>query len=304
LFAWWNQAILYGIHYVHRIGAEAFLGKSFRKSIAFGLIFAWLLILICISWRTRRENGRAYAFLVCWLLSAFAGVAIGRRYYANYFIQIMPPLSLLGAVGLTHLLKIRHQQRFCLAGRVCCAAFIISFVWFHSRTLANWCSFAYPEIHRMRLWTMGKENKTNLEVARHLSRRSSPQDRIFVWGAKPQLFFLAQRAMATIWSDFDVADDWPPRSAEPLTQAHTVEILEITRPRYIVDVQTRARIVQFPHFRALVEKSYEFDLQIGGVRLYRLRQAELRDDVQDEAENYGAAADSETKAFGSNGVFR
>jgi hypothetical protein len=67
--------------------------------VVFGIIFAWLFILIFLSRTMKSQNARAYTFLVYWVAAAFAGVVIGRCYYANYFIQLMPPLSLLGGLG-------------------------------------------------------------------------------------------------------------------------------------------------------------------------------------------------------------
>jgi hypothetical protein len=277
LSAWWNQAILYGFRYVGRIGAAAFLVKSLRANAGFGLIFAWLLILIWLSRRVRRENFQAYSFVAFWTLSAFIGVVIGRRYYANYFIQIIPPLSLLGAIGLVCLWKIRHQARVRLLRWICVAAFLSSFLWFHSRTLAYWASLACPQIQELRLWNMGIENRINRDISEHLIRGSSEQDRIFVWGSKPELYFLTGRPMATPWMDFDVADDYPPQAAERWIQARTAEGLSKVLPRYIVDVQQLARIEDYPDFRSLVEMHYSIECEVAGVRLFRLRQGPVRE---------------------------
>jgi hypothetical protein len=271
LSAWWEQAMLYGFRYVGRIGADLFFLKSFRASAGFGLIFAWLVILIWMSRRMRTENARAYTFAAYWLLSAFIGVAIGRRYYANYFIQVMPPLSLLGGIGLVHLWRTRHQGGARLARRVCLAAFLISFLWFHSRTLANWCALAFPQVHQLQLWDMWDADQRNMRVAERLKWGTSADDAIFIWGSNAQLYFLAERPMATIWMDFDVADDYPPGAAEPSMQAQTAEILTRSRPRYIIDVQQVARLENYPHFRSLVARYYDLEGQIAGVRLYRLR---------------------------------
>jgi hypothetical protein len=274
LSAWWEQAILYGFRYVSRMGAEIFLVKSLRASAGFALIFAWLLILIWLSRRMRGENARAYTFAAYWLLSAFIGVAIGRRYYASYFIQVMPPLSLLGGIGLVHLWRTRHQAGARFVRRACFAAFLVSFLWFHSRTLANWCSLAFPQVHQLQLWDMWDEDQRNMKVAERLRCGTSAQDAIFIWGSNAQLYFLAKRPMATIWMDFDVTNDYPPRAAEPSIQSQTAEILSKSRPRYIVDVQQVARLENFPHFRSLVARYYDLEAQIAGVRLYRLREVD------------------------------
>jgi hypothetical protein len=271
LFAWWDQAIVYAFRYVGRISMHAFLFKSLRIAVAFGLIFAWLFILIGLSRKTKTENPRAYVFLICWLTAAFAGIVVGRRYYANYFIQAMPPLSLLGGLGLRYLWNNRAQKNLRIAARFCCAAFLLSFIWFHSRTLVNWCSFAFPQLQHAKYWDMGQEERLNRKIAAHIRGKSSPEDKLFIWGSKPQLFFLSQRQTATGWMDYDVADDYPPRAGELETQHRIAEYLRKTKPRYIADVQKVAKIEQHPIFRKVVEDFYYLEAELSGIRLFRLR---------------------------------
>jgi hypothetical protein len=121
---------------------------------------------------------------------------------------------------------------------------------------------------------MWEKDQRNLDIALHLKNRTSAGDRVFVWGSNPELYFLANRSMATKWMDFDVADDYPPRAAERLIQAQTAEILREKPPRYVVDVQQAARLENFPHFRSLIENCYYLEAQIAGARLYRLRVAD------------------------------
>ena len=276
LTAWWDQAIVYAFRYVHRISIGAFLNRSLRVTVVFGIVFAWLFILIFLSRTMKSQNARAYTFLVCWLAAAFAGVVIGRRYYANYFIQLMPPLSLLGGLGLSHLWRNRNQGTLRIAARVCCTAFLISFVWFHSRTLANGLSSAFPQVHNGKLWDMGQEDMRNREIAEYIRTRSLPQDKIFVWGSKPQLYFLAQRHPATGWMDYDVADDYPPRAVETETQIRTAEFLRSTKPRFIIDVQKAAPIDGYPIFQNLINELYSLESQVSGNRLYGLRDQQVK----------------------------
>jgi hypothetical protein len=276
LTAWWDQAFVYAFRYVSRISIGAFLNRSLRVTVVFGIVFAWLFILIFLSRTMKSQNARAYAFLVCWLAAAFAGVVIGRRYYANYFIQLMPPLSLLGGLGLSHLWRNRNQGSLRIAARVCCTAFLISFVWFHSRTLANGLSFAFPQVHNVKLWDMGQEDMRNRAIAGYIRTRSLPEDTIFVWGSKPQLFFLAQRHPATGWMDYDVADDYPPRAAETETQMRTAEFLRSTRPRYLIDVQQAATIDGYPIFQNLINELYALESHVSGSRIYGLRDQQVK----------------------------
>lgn len=275
LFDWWQQAVLYGFRYVDRITLDQFLVKLVRANAAFVIIYAWISILILKSRGARWRDMPAYRIALLWLLSAFAGVILSRRFYANYFIQVMPPMALVGAIGLARLWRARARARLRLVRWACCAAFSVSFLWFHSRTLAHYFFLMVPTLHdRVGLWDMCAEDKRVREIAEYLRSMTLPDDRIFVWGSKPQIYFLADRKMATAYMDFDVADDFPVGAAETEVQEQTAALLRGNPPRYVVDVQRVARIEDFAPFRRLVQEHYDFDTQIHGARLYRLRRTD------------------------------
>jgi hypothetical protein len=143
-----------------------------------------------------------------------------------------------------------------LVGRICAAAFLISFLWFHTRTLANWAALIFPGTRPLYVWSMDRENRRNRDVAERLALGTTTSDTIFVWGSNPELYFLAGRSMATPWMDFNVADDYPPRAAESWLRSSTVAELSRSRPRYIVDAHRAARVEDFPEFRSFVERKY------------------------------------------------
>jgi hypothetical protein len=284
---WWDQAIVYGFRYLGRVSTQFYLTKSIRVIAAFLLIFAWLWILVWLSRRERPANSRAYAFLVYWLVAACIGVAIGKRYYANYFVQVMPPLSILGGIGLVYLWRIRRRPEIRLLYKTCCAAFLISLLWFHSRTICNWAYIAFPEMHRFRVWDMRSENLRNIEIAMRLRREMSPRDSFFVWGAMPQLYFLTGRPAATKWVEFDVVDDYPPGSADHSVQAELADSLEHVRPLYILDIQARAHIQHYPHLQKLIERYYLVDGQVGNASLYRYRTPDSREVLDAQVQESG-----------------
>lgn len=289
LMEWWDQAVLYAFRYVGRIDMLAFLGKSTRVLIAFMLIFAWLFILVWMGRRARAENARVYIFLICWFAASLTGVIAGRRYYANYFLQIFPPLSLLGSLGLWYFWNHRDRPGLRIIKKICWAAFLFSFVWFHSRTLVNWFAFPFPKLHEIKLWDMGSEEKRNREIAGYIRSGSSPEDRIFIWGSKPQLLFLSQRHTVTGWMDYDIADDYPPHAGEYETQVRTAAFIRNTKPLFIADVQKIAAIEKYPVFRALIEDLYTLETRIHGSRIYRLKNQEARTPVRgfDKKSLYG-----------------
>src|SRR5206468_11795754 len=91
LNAWWDQSIVDRIHYVQNFGLLAFLKQLLRQPFSFGLIYLWAWVLMVFGRKGGLQNRSAFSFLAAWLGVAFAGVMIGRRFYANYDIQMFPP---------------------------------------------------------------------------------------------------------------------------------------------------------------------------------------------------------------------
>lgn len=48
-------------------------------------------------------HGRARVFLILWLLSSMAGIAMGGNWWPHYFMQLMPPLAVVAGAGLSRL---------------------------------------------------------------------------------------------------------------------------------------------------------------------------------------------------------
>lgn len=278
LASWWDQAILYGFRYVGFIDLSTFVGNLIRSTASFGIIYFWLWILIWMSGTKETVKNTAYRIAVCWLLASLVGVILGRRFYANYFIQVLPAMSLVGAVGAINLWKQIQARRMRILAQVCALALCMSFLWFHSRTIAHWYFALVPGTHeRVQLWGMCREDRKIKEIAEYLRSRTEPEDRIFVWGSKAQLYFLADRPMATPCMDYDVGDDMPPNAADERVRSQTVQALRRTLPRYIIDVQRNARLEKFPHFRQLVLEHYFLEKQLHEAKLYRLRDVQAAD---------------------------
>ncbi|MFB3906216.1 MAG: hypothetical protein ACE15E_22455, partial [Acidobacteriota bacterium] len=105
------------------------------------------------SWINPLHCSRIRASRNSWLLAAFLGVAFGRRFYANYFIQMLPAMSILGATGLAHLLD--NVRRYRARAYLTAFALLVPFVFFHTRTMAHWYYLFNQEAHqKAQLWRM------------------------------------------------------------------------------------------------------------------------------------------------------
>lgn len=161
---------------------------------------------------------RADVLLLIWFGASFAGVMIGGRFYAHYFLQTLPSLCLIGARGLTGVvssLKDRGEsfRRVILA--VLVIGFAFTLVRFHSRGVllaidwargttnrfnATWYYNVRNHEERMAAAVVrdipdeaGAADRLGLEAIRaggpRMREANGPADYVFVWGYRPEIYF-------------------------------------------------------------------------------------------------------------------
>ncbi len=146
---------------------------SLRRGIVWTLIFAaanlGAMLLAPRAWARRSSN----LDLWLWLLAAFLGVAAGLRFFGHYYLQLAPPVSLLGAGALAG------------APRS---------VWLRTAGLAVASSIVFAV---MAVTTRPAIVHPYNAVALYVDQHSRPDERIFVWGESPYLYWAADRLPAT-----------------------------------------------------------------------------------------------------------
>ncbi len=108
-----------------------------------------------------------------WLASAVAAVSVGLRFFGHYYLQIVPPLVIVG-VGVLSMYGTRVWRAALLAGLVPAVVFTaLAFNWGDGR------------------------NAHSEKLASAIRALSSPADRLLVWGMNPEVYWLADRPPAT-----------------------------------------------------------------------------------------------------------
>jgi hypothetical protein len=164
-------------------------------------------------------NFRADSALLIWFAVSFAGVMVGGRFYAHYFLQTLPSLCLIGARGVTGILSSlstrgTHLRRTVIALLV--IGFAFTLVRFHGRGMllaidwargtsslnANWFHSIRDHEERMvaavvRDLPEGADaaDRLGLEAIRAGGPRTRqadrPSDYLFVWGYRPEVYFFS-----------------------------------------------------------------------------------------------------------------
>ncbi len=223
------------------------------------MIAGALAVVLTILWcRTTRA---LQTDLWLWLASSVAGVTTGFHFFGHYYLELLPPLALLGAGSLQHLLrsgrKTLWQTTLAYTG---CTALIFA--------MLGQISTPPEKDHVLRIVAAVRAN-------------TNPSQRVFVWGMHPEIYWLADRAPAsrfltasllTNYSGGVSADHVGMAFAVPGTwQSFEREMTEHP-PTIIVDDSENSTYdpSRFPVLRRFLESRYRVIATIDHFILYQL----------------------------------
>lgn len=146
------------------------LTRALTNTAILGVACAGLIPPVVRVLRAARGGS---ADLWLWAASSAVAVTLGFHFFGHYHLQLLPPLALLATAAL-RLLPVDRLAPALRTTACCCALFLA------------WGLLApRPELaHAQRL-------------AAEVSRRTTPADRVLVWGIHPETYWLADRTPAT-----------------------------------------------------------------------------------------------------------
>src|SRR4051812_3788211 len=266
-----RDALLTGAHYVtDQTWAETLRRSSGLFSyVGYNLPF---FVLAAFAIRKRAEKSR---WMALWLVASLLGAAAGRRFYGHYFIQLLPPLAVLAAIGVREFIKYLRSRRdrgLQLAAAMLLLFTIFSFYRFHERTLV----FAWDTIARKPIsdrWLLTRFNRDIHDIATYIDARTTPEQPIFVWGFKPEIYYASKRPLASRYLSFvpltgwthgmPAALDFSEQSQWVLGRKLLLADLERSKPKYIVDMASvhdvgmNHAMENYPDLRAYLHNHYQ-----------------------------------------------
>ncbi|GAA4867744.1 glycosyltransferase family 39 protein [Kitasatospora terrestris] len=243
------------------------LGRALGNSailLAAGLGF--LFPLAHRLWLRRRgrplpERGRSFGSsldLWVWLCSSVVAVSIGFHFFGHYYLQLMPPLVLLG-VGAVATSAVRWKPVLVYTTAACTVFWGLAVLW------------------------PGQKLSQTTEVATAVAAQTTPKDTVLVWGMHPELYWLADRRPATryltagfltnysggkdgqkVGEEYSVSEAW---------QTFDEELAAKGLPEVVVDDSGTApyQPVLIPRIETLLDTHYEVVGVTGDTVIYRLK---------------------------------
>jgi len=150
------------------------IGLGARETGWFLFGAAAMVVLLPFAWRRRRDD----TDLWLWLGSGVVAVAVGLRFFPHYYLQLIPPLTLLAVRGLDSLSTTVRARALAIVTvlAVVPAAYFLVPAFVDGNT---------------------KDTTIALDVAHYISRHTSAGQRVLVWGQAPEVYWASARRPAT-----------------------------------------------------------------------------------------------------------
>jgi 4-amino-4-deoxy-L-arabinose transferase-like glycosyltransferase len=281
-------SITYPRRYVSQGAANlSFMSQIIEEFVPFVLstVILWVLSFIWIKRAAvdLREKKISFStqfslFLVIWLITSWAATFIGKRMYGHYFIQILPPLSLMAA-----LIAAKYFERTDARGRYWKAAIMALTAVPALVFLGMAISFEATTD------TWGEVKPDFRPAAEYISTHTNPEDRIFVWGWFTPVYVYSERTPSTRFvnttmqtgskkgSDSNEADradvawaslpeSWPMLMSD--LNRHLSELIVDTSPGNYHDFG-RYPIKNYPLLNSFVQKNCRLETSVAGMDIYR-----------------------------------
>ncbi len=164
---------------------QYFFQRLFAHAPRFFLIWLvlWIFAFAAIrkTIRAPRDVPPGHYLVILWLLGSALAVCVGGKFFGHYFIQLLPPLTVLASVTIADWWPqaVGWKRTALLAGIIIPPIIYLG---------VNW---------REEQKRMNGENRYFQIIAAEVRKLSSPDDKIFIWGRMPELYYFSQRLPAS-----------------------------------------------------------------------------------------------------------
>jgi 4-amino-4-deoxy-L-arabinose transferase-like glycosyltransferase len=212
-----------------------------------GKALGLLALLAAVGWR------RAPFLARLWLGAAVVGVLGGGNFHTHYYLQLVPPLAVLGSIGLRRLWLAAPRPALAAAAAAAGATLAAALP----------VAWASPTSQAQTIWPRDPHLVHDETLARYVRLHTQPHQRVLALWADADLYYLADRmpAVPYLWA----------RNVETIPGAlQSVRyVLARRRAALVLVVQPPAKLDPSGRTRQLLRRGYRLVGRIGGVAIYR-----------------------------------
>jgi len=176
--------------------------------------------------------------------------------YGHYFLQIMPPISLMAGWTLRKLSKSTIKLDFQSAGIILTIIFLITL---------NFGGYIYNSAEK----TIFSEEKNSYEVARYIKAQTNESDSIQVFSGSA-MYLLSERKAASPYFVLMLNTGENDKRKEKMNEIFITDF-EKNKPKYIIP----GFIYSKPRYNATLQYIYQHyhrEITISGMNLYRINE--------------------------------
>jgi hypothetical protein len=214
-----------------------------------GKALGLLALLAAVGWR------RSPVLARIWLGAALLGAIGGGNFHPHYYLQLVPPLSLLAAVGVRTLWL--SAPRPAIAAAAAAAAVTLA--------LTIPVAWATPSEQAKTIWPADPHLVHDTVLARYVRAHTHPRERILAVWADADLYYLADRrpAVRYLWSRNVASIPGALRAVRHALATRRAELVLVVQPPATLDPSGRTA--------ALLRREYRRVARVGGASVYRSR---------------------------------
>lgn len=247
-----------------------FVDRFVRNSATFAVASLPLWLGAACARRFWKQRRAEWIALVLLAVASALGAAAGGRFYSHYYIQLLPPLTLLAAPVYNNVWSAAHVPRVYVWRGIAC-------IWL-ALTLVVFPLAIADQLAAARHFT---------KTGRYLAAHHRPNERLFVWGQNPEIYLEAQMRPASRYitsfalTGYIFGGPIPGVDTRPFIRPGAWHNLQRDfaqhPPTYIVDMRCDAEgvpiveypIADFPILRRMIDENYALAARTAESIIYR-----------------------------------
>jgi hypothetical protein len=208
-----------------------------------------LVLLAAVGWR------RSPLLARLWVGAGVLGVLGGGNFHPHYYLQLVPPLSLLAAVGVRTLWLSAPRPAIAVAGAAATATLAVALP----------VAWATPAQQAEAIWPSDPHLVHDAVLARYVRAHTRPRQRVLAVWADADLYYLADRrpAIRYLWSRNVASIPGALRAVHRVLATRQAELVLVVQPPAKLDPSGRTA--------ALLRREYRRVARVGGASVYRSR---------------------------------
>lgn len=240
---------------IPKLSANTGLGLMFRAQVLAGVLFVILA--------TKKFFDKTTLFASIWLALTCFSMLLSGRPYPHYAIQVIPAAAIL----IANLSFGVEKHRFLAVPFLfLLLSSLVFYKFYYYPTILYYQNFLFFVLKQesKEQYFKNFDQKTSLtyKLSQVIIERTSPKDRVFIWGTAPETYALSRRLPPTRYiTSFHVLDF--------KGEKETMLSLAKSPPKYIVLLKDETRIL--PGLANFVQENYSQSEIIDGNQIWRLK---------------------------------